>query len=173
MAWLTVRNWGEYQHYGDRRPPWLKVHISVRDDPQLNVCHPTARLLFFMLLITAAETDNVIPYKRAWIAEEVRLPVQAVTRHLPALIQAQFLLEHASEPKGFIASKIASAAASRSASASHTHRAEAETKELREERLEEPPLQAVANYDATAADENSDENLKRLEELSERIGRSM
>jgi hypothetical protein len=71
-----------------------------------------------MLLITAAEHDNVIPLKRAWLAEEVSLPVQAVTRHLPSLIQAGLLVEHASKPEGYIASKLASKGASDGASRS-------------------------------------------------------
>ena len=29
---LTPKDWGEFQHYKDRSPPWIKLHKKILDN---------------------------------------------------------------------------------------------------------------------------------------------
>ena len=37
-ARLHIKNWGEFQHYKKRNPPWIKLHKKLLDDFPLILC---------------------------------------------------------------------------------------------------------------------------------------
>lgn len=120
MTWLSIKNWGSFQHYKDRRPPWIKLYEELLDDPDLANLGHTAQVVYFRLLLVACRRDNQIPHNIAWLAEETNLSRSAVTSGLHALTASGFAISHASKP----ASGLASASASTRA---RTHSREAET----------------------------------------------
>jgi DNA-binding transcriptional ArsR family regulator len=34
--WITVPNWDKFQHYKDRVPPWIKLHLEILDKPEID-----------------------------------------------------------------------------------------------------------------------------------------
>src|SRR5215471_8722955 len=34
MGWIVVPNWEKFQHYKDRVPPWIKLHLEILDKPE-------------------------------------------------------------------------------------------------------------------------------------------
>jgi hypothetical protein len=34
--WIVVPNWDKFQHYKDRVPPWIKLHLEILDKPELD-----------------------------------------------------------------------------------------------------------------------------------------
>lgn len=72
MKHLSVRNFRTHQHYGKRRPPWIKLHASVLSDYEFS-CLPDASKSHLMLIwVLASKTDNRIPYDAAWIGRQVQ-----------------------------------------------------------------------------------------------------
>jgi len=62
MEWLEVKNWQKYQHYKDRRPPWIKLHVSVLNDSKFSMLSCASKGLLMQLWILASESDGKVPY---------------------------------------------------------------------------------------------------------------
>ncbi len=71
MDYLAVRNWGTFQHYKDRNPPWIKLHTSILDDYEFQHLPDGAKWQLLLLWALAARKDNRIPYDRVWIASTI------------------------------------------------------------------------------------------------------
>jgi hypothetical protein len=90
--YLRVRNFEQYQHYKNRRPVWIKSHISMLDDYEINRLDYPTRLLVHQLLLVAATHDNNIPYDPAYIAGKVSMDESTVAECVAKLIAERFLL---------------------------------------------------------------------------------
>jgi hypothetical protein len=55
---LTAKNWGEFQHYKDRAPPWIKLHKKLLDDRTFQRLPDASRALAPMLWLLASESDD-------------------------------------------------------------------------------------------------------------------
>ena len=62
MEWLEVKNWQKYQHYKNRRPPWIKLHASVLNDRDFSLLSCASKGLLMQLWILASENDGKVPY---------------------------------------------------------------------------------------------------------------
>ena len=62
MEWLEVKNWQKYQHYKDRCPPWIKLHVSVLNDRKFSALSCASKGLLMQLWILASESDGKVPY---------------------------------------------------------------------------------------------------------------
>ena len=71
MEYLRVKNWGEFQHYKDRLPPWIKLHRALLTD--YDFCHlpdeTKGHLLMAWLL--ASQMDGRLPDDARWIAARI------------------------------------------------------------------------------------------------------
>lgn len=55
---LKPKNWDRFQHYKDRRPPWIKLYRTLLDD-RVFMCLPVAsRALAPMLWLLASDHEN-------------------------------------------------------------------------------------------------------------------
>jgi hypothetical protein len=55
---LRPKNWAKFQHYKDRRPPWIKLYRSLLDDRAF-MCLPVAsKALAPMLWLLASDDEN-------------------------------------------------------------------------------------------------------------------
>ena len=58
---ISIRNWDRFQHYQNRRPPWIKIHRELLDNRQWSECSPDAsKLLVEMWLIASEDEHGVI-----------------------------------------------------------------------------------------------------------------
>lgn len=90
MKFLSVKNLRKYQHYRDRKPPWIKLHSSVLDDYAF-ACLPDASKAHAMLIwVLASQHDNKLPADAKWIGGKIAAtdPVD-----IDALEAAGFLVE--------------------------------------------------------------------------------
>ena len=60
MQYLAIREWGAYQHYRDRSPPWIKLHRSLLTSPTWVSMDDANRVLAVAIMLLAAATDNRI-----------------------------------------------------------------------------------------------------------------
>jgi hypothetical protein len=68
---LRVRNWEHFQHYKDRRPPWIKLHVELTDDYAFASLSDAAKFHLLGIWLLAARTDNKIPNDAGWIAAKI------------------------------------------------------------------------------------------------------
>lgn len=89
--YLSVRNWEKFQHYKQRRPPWVKFHVELLDDYELMHLSISSQLVYDRLLLLAARLDNAIPNDAKYVASLIHLPTKIVFAALTDLIDTGFL----------------------------------------------------------------------------------
>ena len=62
---IDIVNWGKFQHYKDRRPPWIKNHASLLSDDAYLDLPLAARGVLHGLWLMRAERGGPIPEGRA------------------------------------------------------------------------------------------------------------
>lgn len=88
---LRIRNWERFQHYTNRRPPWIKFHISILDDHTLLSLPPMSQLVYDRLLLRAAVTDNNVEHDPVWLSQKFNLPADEIQEAVVNLVDAGFL----------------------------------------------------------------------------------
>ena len=73
MDYLRIRNWGKYQHYKDRNPPWIKLYHTLLDDYEYSCLQDDSKLLLFSLYLVASRCDNMIPMDIEWIKKRANI----------------------------------------------------------------------------------------------------
>ena len=58
MAIYRIKNWGKFQHFKDRRPPWVKLYRDILDDPDWHTLDPSASKVLVMLWLLASEDET-------------------------------------------------------------------------------------------------------------------
>ena len=85
---LRPRNWERFQHYATRRPPWIKLHRQLLDDPEWNSLPIAAKALAPQMWLLASETeDGSMPAKLDWIAFRLRMSAEDVMVGLRPLLE--------------------------------------------------------------------------------------
>lgn len=57
---LKVKNWEKYQHYKDRCPPWIKLHVSTLNDRKFCALSQASRGLLMQLWVLASENEGCV-----------------------------------------------------------------------------------------------------------------
>ena len=92
--WIVIPNWERFQHYKDRVPPWIKLHLELSDKDEWRRLTLAERGLLCSIWITYARTRGVVR------ASELPAFVRASTRQkqLTSLSDAGFIRVVASKP---------------------------------------------------------------------------
>lgn len=101
---LHIAGWSRFQHYRERRPPWIKLHVEILDEYDADGARkkfrdlPDSAKLTFLVLLPLASRYNggVIPSDDpAWIAAQTGIALASVS--LAPLIACGYLERDASE----------------------------------------------------------------------------
>lgn len=93
MTWALVKNWGEFQHYKDRSPPWLKLHRKLLDDRAFQSLPLASKALAPMLWLLAAENmEGRVNIDAAELEWRLRWKLADIKSGLSALIEQGFLI---------------------------------------------------------------------------------
>lgn len=74
---MKIKNWSQFQHFKDRRPPWIKLYRDLLDDVEWHELDAEAAKVLVMLWLIASEHDGRIPEARI-LAFRLRLPEKQV-----------------------------------------------------------------------------------------------
>lgn len=58
---MKIKNWNKFQHFKDRKPPWVKLYRDLLDDIEWHELDPKAAKVLTMLWLIASEDDGKIP----------------------------------------------------------------------------------------------------------------
>lgn len=92
QQFLRVRNWEKFQHYKNRRPPWIKLHVETLDDYELLHLDNDAQLVYERMLLLAARTDNNVSNDPVWISGQIVQTPDTVSKALETLVNEGFLV---------------------------------------------------------------------------------
>lgn len=81
---MRIKGWDKFQHFKDRRPPWIKLYRGLLDDKEWHKLDDSAAKLLVMLWLLGSEEDGNLPDADE-IAFRVRLPLASVEQSLKCL----------------------------------------------------------------------------------------
>jgi len=58
---LRIKGWEQFQHFKDRRPPWIKLYRDILDDIQWHELPAQSAKILVMLWLIASENDGYLP----------------------------------------------------------------------------------------------------------------
>ena len=67
QKFIHIVNWGRFQHYKNRNPPWIKLHRELLTSRTWATSDDATRVLAIALMMLAAVSDNKIPLDLAYI----------------------------------------------------------------------------------------------------------
>lgn len=132
----VIKNWGEFQHYKDRAPAWIKMHFSLLASEDWVMLSDASRLLAVVCMLVASRHNGTVPNKPAYIKRVAYLDHEP---DLEPLISC-----------GFLTIPLADASATQAVDTERLSREE--NKRLREEKKEEhASVPTVIPIDSRAA----------------------
>ena len=58
---MKIKNWSKFQHFKDRKPPWVKLYRDVLDDMEWYELDPLACKVLVMCWLIASEDEGRLP----------------------------------------------------------------------------------------------------------------
>ena len=55
---MRIKNWHQFQHFKDRKPPWIKLYRDLLDDLDWHELEPKASKVLVQLWLIASEDNN-------------------------------------------------------------------------------------------------------------------
>lgn len=96
-GWIVIPNWDKFQHYKDRRPPWIKTYVDLLHRDEYLDLTPRRRSILHDLWITYAERDGLVRHRTATLSR--LFGHRVMSADLKALNQAGFIEIVASKPQ--------------------------------------------------------------------------
>lgn len=82
---VAIAKWGEFQHYKDRNPPWVKLHRSLLSSETWVCASNEGRVLAIACMMLAAATDNEIPANKRYLRRVAYLDFEPDIEELVSL----------------------------------------------------------------------------------------
>ena len=85
---IRIKNWKRFQHFKDRRPPWIKLYYDLLEDPEWHKLDPLSSKVLVMLWMIASTDpckEGTIPDVEK-VAFLTRLPEKQISLILPAAV---------------------------------------------------------------------------------------
>jgi hypothetical protein len=101
--YFEIKNWRKHQHYRDRNPPWIKLHVEILSSQDWVMLSDASKLLAVVCMVIAAKADGKVPNNPTYIKRVAYLDHEP---KLNDLIRCGFLvnpLAHDSESKQTLA----------------------------------------------------------------------
>jgi len=87
---MKIKNWSKFQHFKDRKPPWVKLYRDVLDDMEWYELDPLASKVLVMCWLIASEDDGRLPNSKT-LAFRLRMTEKQT---LDCLSKLSHWLEH-------------------------------------------------------------------------------
>ena len=71
MKYFAIQNWGEFQHYSKRLPPWIKLHNALLKNYKFSGLKDSEKAHLMLIWLLASQNDNRLPYDPAWVRQHI------------------------------------------------------------------------------------------------------
>lgn len=71
MAYLSIPNWAELQHYKDRNPPWIKLHNELLENYDFECLPDASKAHLLCIMLLASRTNNKMNPDSKWIGRKI------------------------------------------------------------------------------------------------------
>jgi len=85
---FRVKNWRRFQHYKDRNPPWIKLHVEILQSQDWVMLADASKLLAVVCMIIASRNEGMVPNSPAFLKRIAYLDKEP---NLKPLIECGFL----------------------------------------------------------------------------------
>ena len=89
MEYFSVKNFDKFQHYKDRKPPWIKLYNDLLDDYEFAALPDASKMHLIAIWLLASRYENRIPHDTEWISRRINATENI---DLDALVGAGFIL---------------------------------------------------------------------------------
>jgi len=90
---LQIKNWSSFQHYKKRRPPWIKLHRTLLDEPEFMRLQVASRALAPCIWLLASESDSgILEMSIKDIAWRLRISESEISAGLSGLIASGYII---------------------------------------------------------------------------------
>ena len=104
---LRVKNWSTFQHYKNRKPPWIKLHRSLLDKREWHKLTHASKVLAISLWLLASEHEDpasgLITESLEDLAFRFRMKETEVFESVKELIKLDFIEEVSHETPDLLA----------------------------------------------------------------------
>ena len=69
--YFRVVGWGDFQHYGDREPIWIKLYTALLDEEDFEALTDAQRFHLVGIFLLAARKHNRIPFCKNYVARKL------------------------------------------------------------------------------------------------------
>lgn len=71
MRYFAVKNLAKFQHYKERRPPWIKLHAELLHSYSFSQLPDSAKAHALCIFVLASQKDNRLPWDPIWLAAQI------------------------------------------------------------------------------------------------------
>lgn len=89
MGYFRIANWDQYQHYKDRSPPWIKLHVDILSSKTWVMLDDESRVLALASMIIASKNSGKVPNDASYMKRVAYLK----TCNFKPLIEIGFLID--------------------------------------------------------------------------------
>lgn len=100
-AAFKIRNWAKFQHYKNRNPPWIKLHVEILSSEDWVMLDDASKLLAVICMVVAGKHGGEVPNNPSYVR---RIAYLSRDPDFKPLIQCRFL-----EPLATASTMLASA----------------------------------------------------------------
>jgi len=86
-----IKNWAEFQHYKDRNPPWIKLHVGILSSQDWVTLDDKSRVLAIACMVLASKTGGEIDGSPAGLTYLRRAAYLNSKPDLKPLVECGFL----------------------------------------------------------------------------------
>lgn len=88
MSYFSVKNFEKFQHYKDRKPPWIKLYHETFEDYEFGKLPDASKMHLIAIWSLASRYNNKIPADAEWISKRINATEKV---DLKALAEAGFI----------------------------------------------------------------------------------
>jgi hypothetical protein len=81
---MRIKNWHKFQHFKDRRPPWIKLYRDILDDVEWHELDAQSAKALIAFWLIASEHDGNLPEVKA-LAFRLRTSETVIKKHVSNL----------------------------------------------------------------------------------------
>ena len=70
---IRVVNWEKYQHYKNRRPPWIKLYTKLLDNYEFSCLQDASKMHLIAIWLLASKNDGILPNDPLFLKEKCSL----------------------------------------------------------------------------------------------------